>query len=319
MIHARATLAFARGLQYTVVLSMFGQTQSLYASNEPEIIAAVDPSLFILLLIATVFLILFRKQRFRYLHIVDALEQRHAIDMDMIEQLRLELDDMTTTDPLTGLGNRRYLAQVMEREVARTNRDYNEWLQNRSFSPTNADLIFMPINIDHFTTLNDSYGLEAGNRILQDLRLMMHEVVRDTDFLIRLEDDTFLAVFRQANRDSGPFLAERLRRAIENHTFEIGPSTLQLTVCIGFASYPFLKDEPHHLSWQEVLSIAETSLKLARAGGRNAWYGLTNGRHCPKDNLPQRISEEAEVMIARGQLKNYSSRTERQQRQPSKG
>lgn len=273
----------------------------------------------ILSVIGTLCLALFLVQTYRLSRLRKEHNIIHTKDLDTIEALQKELSDLSLTDPLTGLGNRRFLFQVMEREVARTNRDYNDWIQGRSFSPTNADLIFMTLNIDHFNTLNESYGQEVGNKVLRELRTLMNDVVRDTDLLIRLEEDTFLAVFRQANRDSGPFLAERLRSAIENHTFEMNRSLLQLTVCIGFASYPFMKEMPEQLSWQEVLSISETSLKLARAGGRNAWYGLTSTRHCPTSDISKQIREEAEIMIAKGQLKNYSSRAERHQKVPSKG
>ena len=82
-------------------------------------------------------------------------------------------------------------------------------------------------------------------------------------------------VARSTNARDGAALAERLRRAIASHPFDLGDGrTLTRTCSIGYAAFPFHRDEPRLAGWSEVAKLADQALYLAKEEGRDRWVGL---------------------------------------------
>ncbi len=200
-----------------------------------------------------------------------------------LEQKALELEaayraleQTSVTDPLTGLFNRRYLDQRLDADIALVIRRYEQWLKEGAQGrPEAADILFFMIDLDHFKAVNDTYGHAAGDQVLVQVRERLQEVSRDSDYLIRWGGEEFLMIARGTTRDHAPALAERIRLAMASRPFELpGGVLLEKTCSIGFASFPFLPDKPHLLSWSEVVEVADKGLYIAKHGGRNAWVGL---------------------------------------------
>jgi diguanylate cyclase (GGDEF)-like protein len=176
-----------------------------------------------------------------------------------LSQANRALEEMSLTDPLTGLRNRRFLAQNIEGEIALARRQPN-------------DLIFFLIDIDHFKQVNDRYGHRAGDEVLVQVRERLEEVFRESDFLVRWGGEEFLAVTRGMKRDDAGDMAERVLRAVESRPFALADGTqLYKTVSIGFAAYPLDVRNPEAHTWWQVIECADAALYDAKESGRNAW------------------------------------------------
>ena len=140
------------------------------------------------------------------------------------------------------------------------------------------DLAFVMIDLDHFKAINDSAGHAAGDAVLRQVRDLLKSVSRSSDIIVRWGGDEFLLVAR----DLSSSVAHRARGAdplrVAQHVFEIGEGRVVRTTCsIGFACYPFFREQLDALSWEQVISVADRALYVAKASGRNAWVGFHPG------------------------------------------
>jgi diguanylate cyclase (GGDEF)-like protein/PAS domain S-box-containing protein len=156
------------------------------------------------------------------------------------------------SDPLTGLYNRRYLADFVERELSRTRRSGHK-------------TVFAMIDIDHFKHVNDTFGHEAGDDVLRALSVFLRAQIRQEDLAFRYGGEEFLLVLPCATFDGIPGRIEKIREQITHVTVEHLHHPLPpLTLSIGVAIYP-----DHGDSADEVIRCADAALYLAKEGGRN--------------------------------------------------
>lgn len=184
-----------------------------------------------------------------------------------------KLLEASTTDALTGLRNRRYLFQQISKDVDLVLRHYRDGTE--TMRPCgNNDLLFLMVDLDNFKPVNDNCGHEAGDRLLLQIRDVLLEACRKSDDVIRWGGDEFLIVARETNRKYAATLAERIREGLSNRVFPVGDGQVaRVTSSIGYASYPFLKERPDLLSWEEVLGVADAAMYEAKEK-RNAWVGI---------------------------------------------
>jgi len=184
-----------------------------------------------------------------------------------------KLMEASTTDALTGLRNRRYLFQQVNKDVDLVLRHYRDGTETMRPGGNN-DLLFLMVDLDNFKPVNDNCGHEAGDRLLLQVRDVLLEACRTSDDVIRWGGDEFLIVAREANRKYAANLAERVRSSLSDRVFPVGDGQVaRITSSIGYASYPFLKDRPDLLSWEEVLGVADAAMYEAKQN-RNAWLGI---------------------------------------------
>ncbi|WDE12404.1 diguanylate cyclase [Thalassomonas haliotis] len=214
------------------------------------------------------------------------------------------LEEISYTDALTGLYNRRFLLQHLEAEIALSLRKYHDWLDNKSDRPpSKADLLFFLVDIDHFKQVNDTYGHSAGDQVLFQISRRLQHILRGSDFLIRWGGEEFLIITRNLPRKKADFFAERLRSAIAAHTFELeGHRQLSKTCSIGFCSFPFHPAFPEALTWSQVIDLADDSLYLAKRGGRNAWVGFQATEATASVPEFKQLHETARQAIEAGEL-----------------
>ena len=208
---------------------------------------------------------------------LDALHQAQADLLgknQALEQANTSLAEQSLTDSLTGLRNRRYLLQHLGNDVELCLRSY---ARANPTLPSDADMAFVLIDLDHFKLVNDRHGHAAGDSVLVQLRARLESVCREADYLVRWGGEEFLVVARQTSRELAPHLAERIRRAIGSEPFDIAAGKLPMTASVGFACFPFLKLQPDAYSWEEVVALADHALYDAKHAGRNAWRGLVQG------------------------------------------
>lgn len=120
-----------------------------------------------------------------------------------------ELERLATVDALTGLWNQRHIRERLAREIDRT---------ERSGSP----LSVIMFDIDHFKRINDEHGHMAGDALLAELGELLRERVRATDIVGRTGGEEFLIVLPETDIEKAQGVAEKLRRAIGEHPFELG-------------------------------------------------------------------------------------------------
>jgi diguanylate cyclase (GGDEF)-like protein len=138
---------------------------------------------------------------------------------------------------------------------------------------------------------------------LLQVRDILKQVCRKTDTIIRWGGDEFLVVGRSMDLDSAEHLAERIRNAVDAHRFELGiGEPMRLSCSVGFAQYPFLPGAPTLIGWEQVVTIADRALYLAKCSGRNAWAAIFGNDSTPPDDLVHLINEQAEELVERGAL-----------------
>ena len=163
------------------------------------------------------------------------------------------LCELSLRDPLTGLANRRHFRSVLEREIDRVTRSGE------------AALLLM-LDIDHFKTVNDTYGHLAGDRVLQAVAQTLSTCVRPMDTLARYGGEEFAVILPACQGPFGQVVAERIRRAVEATVVQIAPrKELQVTISIGGA---------FALQWVRSTTTlwtdrADHQLYRAKSAGRN--------------------------------------------------
>ncbi|MFY7867316.1 diguanylate cyclase domain-containing protein [Roseateles sp.] len=215
-----------------------------------------------------------------------SLHQAQAEVLDKNQELERayqSLKDISLTDPLTGLRNRRFLEQNLSAEVSQCLRQYEDWRRHpEQAAPEDADLIFMLVDIDHFKRVNDDWGHPAGDAILVQMRARLQQACRESDYLVRWGGEEFLVVARATTATAAPEFAERIRAAVAERPFDIeAAAPLALTCSVGYATLPFVVSQPERLDWQQVVGLADQALYMAKRSGRNTWVGLSATAQTP--------------------------------------
>ncbi|NQY65762.1 MAG: diguanylate cyclase, partial [Alteromonadaceae bacterium] len=241
-----------------------------------------------------------------------------------------QLEQVSLTDQLTGLKNRRFLINNIEDDIALILRKYHDWNERKnSEKPQASDLIFFLVDLDHFKQVNDIHGHTAGDAVLIQIKEILEQVFRETDYLVRWGGEEFLIIARFTERNNAPGLAERLRQTVESHDFHIGEykagegnvgennvgedKVLKKTCSIGFASYPFSTQETEALTWTQVVDVADHCMYAAKKSSRNAWVGLNSITNGQGDDLFASVIEQTETLIKSDELEMLTSVSERDQ------
>lgn len=168
------------------------------------------------------------------------------------------LEQIATTDPLTRLYNRRVFLLWCDKELANSRR-------------TGTPCSLLMIDIDHFKSINDTFGHEAGDLALCRAVERMQSAIRGIDILSRWGGEEFAAVLPNADTEAALIVAERVRTNVERILLparrigeELKVPIIRLTVSVGVATYSGPED-----SVQMMLRRADMSLYQAKAAGRN--------------------------------------------------
>jgi diguanylate cyclase (GGDEF)-like protein len=208
----------------------------------------------------------------RRLELEKAVAERNAELM----QKNKELEERSLTDPLTAARNRRYFYETISKDIAQATRSHLK--SPRAGAAVSADgqeLIFLLVDIDRFKRVNDEMGHAAGDRLLQEVAKRIQSVMRGTDDLVRWGGEEFLLVCRTTDRENAALLCNRVLEAIREVPFNVGNGVLIHKTCsIGWAPFPWLKEDVGLLSIENVIELADKALYLAKREGRNRSYGM---------------------------------------------
>jgi diguanylate cyclase (GGDEF)-like protein len=171
--------------------------------------------------------------------------------LEEVAKLQAALKEQAIRDALTGLYNRRYLDETLERELAGARRE-------------NRPLCMVLLDIDHFKQLNDTYGHQAGDEALKAVAEALHHHVRAEDIACRYGGEEFLILMPHITLPVAAERAEGWRRVIEGIRLDAGGKEIGLTASLGVAAYP-----EHGRTPDELTSDADLALYAAKRRGRN--------------------------------------------------
>jgi len=166
------------------------------------------------------------------------------------EQYYERIYKMMTTDGLTEAYNRRYLIDILDRDIARSRR-------------TSHPLSVMMIDVDGFKGVNDSYGHPAGDDLLHRLCQRVRTVLRGDELLARYGGEEFTVLLAHSDETGSRKAAERVRQTVADTPFFVGGVQIPLTVSIGLAT------SRGEATATEMLAAADRNLYRAKQAGRN--------------------------------------------------
>jgi diguanylate cyclase (GGDEF)-like protein len=164
-----------------------------------------------------------------------------------------QANEVSNTDALTFLPNRRQIVKDLQNEVI---------FSDRYGTPLSISML----DIDHFKTINDTYGHTVGDEVLRSLGSELRNHIRYPDTIGRYGGEEFLIVLPHSALKAASEQAERLCKYVRSLVMKPGEQEIGITVSIGIAQY-----KTHNEDWEGLLSRADTALYQAKNSGRDRW------------------------------------------------
>jgi two-component system cell cycle response regulator len=181
-----------------------------------------------------------------------SVHQKLARTIRELEASRKLLHEQATTDPLTGIKNRRAFFEIGVGLFSLARRHANE-------------LSLIVLDIDHFKHINDTYGHLVGDEALIGVTKTLATLMRTEDLLARIGGEEFAILLPDTSRLGAAVLAERIRQAVEKTRIEVNGHGIALTVSLGIASHGVDGRD----SLEQIVNVADKRLYKAKQTGRN--------------------------------------------------
>ena len=162
-----------------------------------------------------------------------------------------KVQELTITDSLTQVYNRRYFLERFHEELERSQKN-------------NLNLSFLMLDVDNFKKYNDRYGHLVGDAILRQVAKTIRDTVRQIDFIGRYGGEEISIVLTETGRQQAGFVAERIRRAIEDSRFLVYDENLSVQISIGVSIFP-----ENSLKALQLIEKADQALYQAKETGKN--------------------------------------------------
>lgn len=179
------------------------------------------------------------------------IEPDHLVAAVQIRAKRYrELRSYMDTDSLTGLLNHAKIEEHLEIEIARAQR-------------TQSQLIYAILDIDHFKSVNDTYGHAVGDKVIKSLSRLLQQSLRKTDVIGRYGGEEFVVILGNTDLQSGVLVLEKIRKKFQDLQHHSNNKTFNVTFSCGLADYP------NHESALALHNNADKALYQAKNAGRN--------------------------------------------------
>jgi diguanylate cyclase (GGDEF)-like protein len=196
----------------------------------------------------------------------------HSLEL---QRKNLELQEISFTDSLTGVWNRRYLEEIITAEAGQVLRNYQRARGGDIRKLDHRDLVFIMVDVDFFKEVNDLHGHPAGDRLLQLVAERLALVVRKSDVLVRWGGEEFLIMSRSTDPGGTPAFCSRILEVMASEAFDLGHGiTVRKTCSVGWAAYPWCRGAFEALCAEESIGLADAALYRAKAMGRNLGVGI---------------------------------------------
>src|SRR5262249_8380189 len=182
--------------------------------------------------------------------ILSILGNQAAVSLENASIIK-SMEQLATTDGLTGLFNHRYFQDSLDRELERAGRQHQ-------------NLSLLILDIDHFKSLNDSFGHPAGDFVLKNLGMLLIKHARKIDVIAGYGGGESAALLPGIDYRNARKTAERWRKAVQRYTFKWEKNSFAITVSIGIAAYP---QDPQEKA--PLIERADRALYYAKEQGRN--------------------------------------------------
>lgn len=169
-----------------------------------------------------------------------------------------ELEHLASSDGLTNLLNHRQFMKMATMEAQR--------LKDKGF----GKFSLIMLDLDKFKIINDEYGHSAGDRVLQQIGLLLPQQIRPTDICARYGGEEFILLLYDTSIEQATSYAEKLRLAIEKTDFTYNGNKLHITGSFGVSTY----SPEDTISWEVTLNHADTGLYMAKKAGRNVVHSV---------------------------------------------
>jgi diguanylate cyclase (GGDEF)-like protein len=174
------------------------------------------------------------------------------IDITELVDAMAELTELASVDTLTKTHTRRYFIQRTEIELSRAKRHSHP-------------LSFIILDLDYFKNINDEYGHLAGDAMLQDIARICEAKIRSIDLLGRFGGEEFMLLLPETDLEGAIFVAERIRKTIEETKFTYENNIMSMTVSLGVTG----ADKITGQGFDILLKCGDRALYKAKANGRN--------------------------------------------------
>jgi two-component system, cell cycle response regulator len=171
---------------------------------------------------------------------------------EALQEKNRQLQKLANRDGLTDLYNHRYFHEQLSKDFLRAQR-YHE------------SLSCILLDIDYFKKINDTYGHQTGDIVLNTLGQFINDTIRDSDFAVRYGGDEFAIVLYHTDGLSAFYIAERLRQVVEHCDFRDKDNVLHITISLGVATFPHEQIRNH----KQLVECADKALYKAKKNGRN--------------------------------------------------
>lgn len=181
------------------------------------------------------------------------LTKKNEEIIKMYTKLKLMMEtveQMSITDYLTNLYNRRYIIDRITKEIAR-------------FKRLKKDFCLIVCDVDNFKFINDTYGHDHGDKVLQSIAFVLNDSIREVDMVARWGGEEFMLLLPETSIDGANILAERLRLSIQSNKVVVNDTTLSVTITLGICSYNG-RDQ-----MDEFVCKADTAMYQGKKSGRN--------------------------------------------------
>jgi diguanylate cyclase (GGDEF)-like protein len=188
------------------------------------------------------------KSMLRIKRLQEELEERERQLLEANARLRY----MSQTDVLTGLDNRRHLEERLDEMFEHARR-------------LNEPLACVMCDLDHFKSVNDTHGHQAGDLVLKQFARILKKEAREIDRVGRYGGEEFMLLLPGTVLDSAVRFAERVRKQVEARTFTVDDASIQRTASFGVAAWP----HPRIANCDALVRAADDALYVAKESGRN--------------------------------------------------
>ena len=208
-----------------------------------------------------------------------------------ILQSNKKLNKLALKDPQTGLYNRRYLKETLEKELSLAKRHAQS-------------LSVLMMDIDYFKSINDAYGHTVGDFVLKQFTQTLKKVIRKYDIIFRFGGEEFVIISPRADRATSLMLAKRLLRTINAHSFGDKTHAIKLKLSISVASYP---EDGLVIRGIDLVHLADQILNKVKEYGGNKVYSSEDVEKM-EGNLPSENETNVDMELLKKKVYRLSQR-----------
>jgi two-component system, cell cycle response regulator len=181
---------------------------------------------------------------------LEVLSRHIAVSLANARMVK-RLEDLATTDGMTGHYNKRALVEVARQKI-------------RSAERFKKPLALLVCDIDHFKRVNDDFGHDVGDVVIKGFGEVLRRTKRDTDAVGRFGGEEFVLVCEETDAAGAELLADRIRKELETTTFHTEQGPLNVTCSVGVATFP-----EAGLDWEKLFKATDEALYVSKRAGRN--------------------------------------------------